>query len=314
MIKPFEKIKLSQLHTLCNTLADAEVRDVSNIKRKYLESALSFDETLSLLKDLKIVRTSGYELKLSKTFSLPLDSIEEFKKIFIPVFFHSNGDISEELRIFLSNFQAENNKIFFKATELQKIKYSGIRNLLLELEFILIGSDNTTYFISPDFSDLFLKQFCRRKLSPESLKKKQTENELIGLIAEKAVIEYELKRLSVISVLPNEIEHTSQKNVLAGYDIKSFEDYLGSNSKRIERFIEVKAVQVNDYKFYWSRNELEISRIFGEKYFLYLLPVISGNTFDFEKLMIIKNPFKTIYSNEIEWNKMEESICLTKKN
>ena len=106
MIKPFEKIKLSQLHTLCNTLADAEVRDVSNIKRKYLESALSFDETLSLLKDLKIVRTSGNELKISKSFSLPLDSIEEFKKIFIPVFFHSNGDISEELRIFLSNFQA----------------------------------------------------------------------------------------------------------------------------------------------------------------------------------------------------------------
>jgi hypothetical protein len=312
MRKPFEKIKLSQLHTLCNTLADAEVRDVSNIKRKYLESALSFDETLSLLKDLKIVRTSGDELILSKTFSLPLDSIEEFKKIFIPVFFHSSGDISDELRIFLSNFQAENNKIFFKATELQKIKYSGIRNLLLELEFILIGCDNTTYFISPDFSDLFLKQFCRRKLSPESLKKKQTENELIGLIAEKAVIEYELKRLSVISVLPNEIEHTSQKNVLAGYDIKSFEDYLGSNSKRIERFIEVKAVQVDDYKFYWSRTEMEISKVFGEMYYLYLLPVVSNKTFDFEKMIIKRNPYKSVYSNELEWKKEEESIYFTK--
>ena len=312
MRKPFEKIKLSQLHTLCNTLADAEVRDVSNIKRKYLESALSFDDTLSLLKNLKIVRTSGDELILSKTFSLPLDSIEEFKKIFIPVLFHSSGYISDKLRNFLSNFQAENSKIFFKATDLQKIKYSDTRNLLLELELIIIDSDKTTYFINPEFTDLFLKQFCKSKFSPESLKKRQKENETIGLKAEKAVIEYELRRLSAISVLPNEIEHISPINVLAGYDIKSFEDFLDSNLKRINRFIEVKAVPTTDYNFYWSRTEIEIAKVFGDMYYLYLLPVISNEVFDFEKLIIKRNPFKNIYSNGIEWKKEEECIYFTK--
>jgi hypothetical protein len=285
---------------------------VSIIKRRYLERGLSFDETLSMLKDLKIVRANGDELTLSKSFSLLHNSIEDFKKKFIPVLVSATGDISDALRNFLLEFQIENGKIFFKATELQKIKYSNTRNLLLELEFILIGSDNTTYFIGPDFTDLFLKQFCKRKLSPESLKKRQIENELIGLTAEKAIIEYELKRLSVISVLPDEIEHTSQENVLAGYDIKSFEDYLDSNSKRIERFIEVKAVPVDNYKFYWSRTEMEISKVFGEMYFLYLLPVISDKTFDFEKLIIKRNPYKSVYTNELEWKKEEESIHFTK--
>lgn len=311
MRKPFEKIKLSQLHALWNTLADAEVRNLSNIKRKYMESSLSFDETLSLLEDLKIVKNDSDELIPSKTFALYHDSIDEFKKKFLPVLFSATGDVSDELNKFLLNFQTENNRTYFKASELEKIKFSDTRNLLLELEFISSSVDNTTYFINPDFSDLFLKQFIRRRLSPESLKKKQTENESIGLSAEKAVIEFELKRLAAIAILPSEIEHTSLENVLAGYDIKSFEDCLDSNSKRIDRFIEVKAVSINDYKFYWSRNEMEIAKVLGEKYYLYLLPVFANNTFEFGKMIIRRNPFKSVYSNEQEWKKDSESISFS---
>ncbi len=311
MKKPFDKIKLSQLHTLCNTLADTQVRHVSNIKRKYLENGISFDETLSLLVDLKIVKNNSDELFPSKQFST-LDSIDNFKQKFLPVLFSANGDISEQLRDFLVNFQIDNEKISFKATELEKIKFSDTRNILLELEFITASADNTTYFVNPNYTDLFVKQFSRRKLSPDSLKKKQTENDSIGLSGEKAVIEFEIKRLTDISLDPNEIEHTSQVNVLAGYDIKSFENHLDSNSKRIDRYIEVKAVSIENYKFYWSRIEIEIAKVFGEKYYLYLLPVISKNTFDFEKLMIVNNPFKNIYSNGLDWEKEEESISFLK--
>lgn len=312
MKKPFDKIKLAHLYTLCNTLADTQVRQVNNIKRKYLENALSFDETLSLLEDLKIVINNSDELFLSKTFSLTHDLIDDFKKKFLPVLFSVNGEVSEQLRNFLLNFQTDTDKTFFKATELQKIKFSGTRNLLLELDFITASADNTTYFVNPDYADLFVKQFSRKKLSPETLKRKQAENDSIGLTAEKAVIKFEVKRLTKILLDPNEIEHTSQENVLAGYDIKSFENHLDSNSKRIERYIEVKAVSIQDFKFYWSRNELEIAKVFGDKYFLYLLPVISKDKFDFEKLMIVNNPFKHIYSNELDWKKEEESILFSK--
>ena len=312
MKKPFDKIKLSHLYTLCNTLADTQVRQVSNIRRTYLENALAFDETLSLLEDLKIVRNNSNELFLTKSFSLSQYSIDDFKKKFLPVLFSANGEVFKQLRNFLLNFQSDTDKTFFKATEIQKIKFSDTRNLLLELEFISASADNTTYFVNPDYTELFVKYFSRNKLSPETLKKKQSENDEIGLMAEKAVIEFEVKRLTNISLDLHEIEHTSQANVLAGYDIKSFEDYLDDNSNRIERYIEVKAVSVPDFKFYWSRNEMEIAKVFGEKYFLYLLPVVSSNTFDFEELQMICNPFKNIYSNELDWKKEEESISFSK--
>ena len=312
MRRPFEKIKLSQLYILCNILAEAEIRNVSIIKRKYLEKGLSFDETLSLLEDLKLVRINSGELIPSNSLLNTHNSLDDFKKLFLSVLFSASGLVSEELRNFLLNFQTKNGKIVFYASELKKIKFSDIRNLLLELEFISVSSDNATYIVNPNFVDLFVMQFSSQILSPESLKKKQTENESIGLSAEKAIIDFEIKRLSAISVLKNEIEHTSLHNVLAGYDIKSFEDYLDSNSKRIERYIEVKAVSVDNYKFYWSRMEIEITKVFGEKYYLYLLPVISNNNFDFEKLIIIRNPFENVFSNVREWKKEEECITFTK--
>ncbi len=268
MIKSINKIKLSQVHLLCNTVASAEVRHVSTIRRRYLENALHFDETLSFLSSLKIININLEELALSKSFSIVPDSVVEFSNKFIPILFSTNKYVSEELRSFLSNFQMENDRIFFIASELQKIKFSDTRNLLLELGFISVGTDNATYYVNPVFTELFVQTFSTKRLSPESLKKKQRDNESIGILAEKAIIEYELNRLAALSISPIEIEHTSQINVLAGYDIKSYENYIDINSKKIDRFIEVKAVSIEDYKFYWSKIEIAIAKIFGDRYYL----------------------------------------------
>lgn len=312
MNNPYDQIKLSHLYVLCNTMANTQIRYVGYIKRKYLEKALAFDETLSFLEDLKIIKNNTVELILLKNISLIRNSVDDFKNKFLPVLFSAKGKVSDGLKDFLFNFQTETDKIFFKATELEKLKYSSIRNLLIEMEFITVSEDNTTYFVNSIYTDLFLKLFIRKKLSPETLKRKQAENDSIGLTAEKAVIDYEVKRLTNISLVPSEIAHTSQENVLAGYDIKSFENNLDSNSLRIERFIEVKAVSILDYMFYWSRNEMEIAKVFGEKYFIYLLPVVSNKTFDFDKLFIINNPYKNIYLNSLDWNKTEESFSFSK--
>src|SRR3989339_352104 len=202
MRTPFNNIKLSQLFTLCNIVNTSEIRDIENIRRKYLDYALSFDETLSLLEELKIIKNESGKLSLKLPFSNFL-SIEEFKKILISAIFSANEDISDQLRNFL-------------------------------------------------------------------------------------------------------------ENVLAGYDIKSFENYFDNNSMRIRRYIEVKAVSLNDFKFYWSKNEMLVAKVYGERYYLYLLPVKSNNVFDFNKLMIVKNPFKNIYLNEFEWKKVEENISISK--
>lgn len=313
MIRAFYKIKLSHIHTLCNILAESSVRDLDNVKRKYQENAIAFDETLTFLEDLKVLKLISNELVSLSSLTISHLAPNDFNKEFLSFLFLAKSKVSKDLKDFLQNFQTENEKTFFKASELQKIKYSDTRNLLLELDFITTSLDNTTYIINPHYFDLFIKQFSKNSLSPEAFKKKQENNEAIGLLAEEAVIVHEIIRLSDIKIEENEIQHISIKNVLAGYDIKSFENYLDENCQRIARYIEVKAVSSDDYKFYWSKNEMDIAKAFGDLYYLYLIPVITYNTFDFEKLIIIKNPFINIYSkNEAEWKKNEESVSFIK--
>jgi hypothetical protein len=74
----------------------------------------------------------------------------------------------------------------------------------------------------------------------------------------------------------------------------------------------VKAVSPIDFKFYWSRNEIETARIHGPNYFLYLVPV-SQNGFDLRELKIIQNPFKRVYSAKNTWVRQEEVMAFWTK-
>ena len=312
MKKSLEKIKLSQLQILCNVIAESDIRHINYIRSKYSESALWFDETLLLLQELKVVSNISSELMPLKIFPYKLNSLIDFKKQFLSILFSSNGEVSKQLKRFLMNFQFQADKISFTTTPSDKIKFSSIRNLLLELEFIMVSPDKNSYFMNPEYHELFIQHFSKRKVSPKTFKKQQEEKEGIGLNAEKAVIEFEVRRLSEISCSSNEIEHIALTNVSAGYDIKSFENYLDNDLKKIERYIEVKAVSVEDFKFFWSRNEIAVAKFFREKYFLYLLPVLSEDTFNMKKLMIISDPYNNVYSNHLEWHKEEESVSFSK--
>lgn len=311
MKTPFYKIKLSQLYNLCNILAETEIHQSSYIKGKYLENSLWFEETLSFLDDLKIITRTSIKLIPSKSFFKSFSSLSTFKEQLLLALFSAKGSIYEQVRLFLVNFRKEKGEIFFSPTASEKLKYSDIRNILIELEFINVNQESNKYFINSNFYNFFFDHVCKKGTSSETLKNKLEENDDIGLKAEETVIEFELKRLTNILINKNELEHTSQINVLAGYDIKSFENYLDNNFNKIVRYIEVKAVSSQDYKFFWSRNEKETAYILGENYYLYLLPVTSYNTFDLDKIKIINDPYKNIYLKQNEWTQTEECISFS---
>jgi hypothetical protein len=111
--------------------------------------------------------------------------------------------------------------------------------------------------------------------------------------------------------LAKRINHVAAENVGAGYDILSFTESANA-AGHSDRFIEVKAVSPIDFKFYWSRNEIETARVYGPNYFLYLVPVFKGG-FDLQKLKIIQNPFKRVYSAKKSWLRQEEVIAFWSK-
>ncbi|MBI3850716.1 MAG: DUF3883 domain-containing protein [Verrucomicrobia bacterium] len=188
-------------------------------------------------------------------------------------------------------------------------RFSGVRNLLLDLEFLEQDADRPRYGISPQHLAEFLEARSKSPTSPIELQRILRAREKLGREAELEVLKFEAARLRNRPGLARRIKHVAAENVGAGYDILSFTESTTSAGFS-DRLIEVKAVSLIDFKFYWSRNEIEAARVHGSNYFLYLVPV-SKKGFDMQKLKIIQNPFKRLYSDRESWLRQEELVSFS---
>ena len=191
--------------------------------------------------------------------------------------------------------------------ELLPLSLSGVRNVLISQGFLipLRDTQGTRFHISPLY-DTLIARHCRerrKQLSLEQLKKQLEHNELVGEKAELFVLEYEKKRLG--APLSEKVRRISEIDVTAGYDIVSFNS---SQSREPDRFIEVKAV--SSAGFHWSKNEYEIAKLYGEKYFLYLID-FSKTTDEEYNPVIIENPALTVMGSP-DWLIEPESYYIRK--
>jgi len=184
------------------------------------------------------------------------------------------------------------------------LEFSGLRNLLFELGLFNNHLSPTLIQIHKNYSDYFIseigswiKERLTRNISSDSL----TYNQFMhlqgiknkyGEEAEKFVLGYERSRLISHPDYEN-IKKISNIDVGAGFDIISFND---DNSKTYDRFIEVKSFS-EDICFYWSRNEVRVSELKQEHYYLYLINRDKINEEGYSPV-IIQNPYQMIFQND----------------
>ncbi|MGW8754568.1 DUF3883 domain-containing protein [Bacillus wiedmannii] len=120
-------------------------------------------------------------------------------------------------------------------------------------------------------NDDFIK--VARKINYEESSKKKRYN---GLLSESIVIDFEKENLlrNGKHELANKIEHVSiEKGDGVGYDIKSY------TIDGIPKYIEVKGTtNKNDIPFFISFSEVRASKYYGEKYYIYRVFDIEGDT------------------------------------
>lgn len=217
--------------------------------------------------------------------------------------FH-NGILTADMFI----YDIEKCQVSFR-NELLPLSFASIRNVLVSQEFLIIEREDrkTLFWVNPDFEEV-LSHFCKKSsnaLTLEQLKLRLQANSIAGAKAESFVLEYEKRRISNL-YLQSQIKQISEIDVCAGYDIVSFES---NASPSYDRFIEVKAISRN-LGFFWSKNELEIAKLKGEKYYLYLVDLskITDNEYN---PIIVSNPASTIMSSS-EWLIEPESYHIQK--
>jgi len=310
----FDKISVKQILVFSQVVSESSLLEKDFIEKQYLRGASNFDQTVEFLHGLNLIEVSDNQIIIKPAYKEFLISLRESqkpkevaKKFIINCFVISKTPFSEYLNKFLSKFHLTNQQYEFTPSIFERLRYSGLRNFLIDLGLIYLDTDEKKYIAVGNYSSVFVELKKPHRLSPNKFQKIRRENEEIGKAAELKIIEYEKKRLLEFPYLAKQIEHTAKYDVSAGYDIKSYEIPNQKNCY-IPRYIEVKAVSIVDYQFSWSRNEVEKSEVFRQSYYLYLLPVKGKNEFDINHLKIINDPYTSVLNNKEEWIKTFESL------
>lgn len=318
MTVEFEKISVQQILVFSEIVNQSSLLQKEFIEKTYLRNATHFDETVKFLQELGLIETKEKKVVLKpkyEEFLIGLKEVrrpkEKVKKFIIDYFVSRKTSFSEYLNEFFSQFHFKNKQYEFTPNASQRLKYSGLRNFLIDLEFMYLDSTETKYIIAEAYSPTYAAFKQSNQVSPKEFLRAQQRKDEIGKAAEIQIIKYEKERLSQLPNLVKKIEHTALRDVSAGYDIKSFDGKLGEDGNPIQRYIEVKAVSSQDYGFNWTRNEIEKSEYYNQDYYLYLLPVMGKNAFDLKALKIIKDPYSNIYEQGSEWARTCEVLAFS---
>lgn len=309
----FNKISINQIIYVSQIINESSLYQQEFIEAKYSRAMPNYPTTIEFLRMLNLIEINKDTIIVKPAYKELLQDIQKSDqpskvviKYLIKHMYNTPNEFREYANQFLSNFSLHGEHYEFKPTLKQKLQYSGIRNFLMELHVLDYDSTDAKYVIE-DYFVVAYQEFNEGHLvSDKNFKKIQNMKEKIGRAAEEVVLEYEKARLSEFPHVVNKIEHIAIKDVSAGYDIKSFEH--SEEGAFIPRLIEVKAVSSWDYRFYWTKNEIETSRLNSTNYYLYLLPVYTKNEFDLKSMKKIRDPFTNVYNNKNIWTPTIETI------
>ncbi|MDD7794355.1 DUF3883 domain-containing protein [Clostridium sp. 'White wine YQ'] len=250
--------------------------------------------TQILLLNIGIIQENNEKLMLSEKLLQSDFQFNTFKLALCDFFLDSIIEKSESNIIPLDKIKYDTKYGYYIPLSYIKLKYSCIRNFLISIEFFYLDDINNKLLINPIYNETLKKYVSKRRkqISLETLKGILELEERYGKEAELFVLSYEKKRLND-SLLSNCIEIISEIDVTAGYDICS---YNTKKSIEHDRYIEVKSYN-KKIDFYWSKNEINIAKVYSDKYYLYLVDRDRINDETYTPI-IIKNPLKILQSDK----------------
>jgi len=309
----FKNLSFKQIYSLAAVLRDMQPDKIDFLAQRFNTVARNFEETLTFVKELNLLTEVNGAWKIERSFQEMISVLDgseskrdQFKGLIVEQLFNMPTAYNSRILSFMSKFSLRDGAFVFTPSIKENQAFSDVRNFLLELNVIkLVGG---RYVMGNEYVELFISAKEKTTaLTPAELKRLLQEKEELGRAAEDAILEYERKRLSQRQDLVSKIRHVGILDTKAGYDIASFTGIVNEH----QIMIEVKAVPGSRYEFIWTHNEIETAKLNPGQYFLYLLPVLAKNRFNFNKLRIIRSPYAEIFEQKEKWNNKPLDYLIT---
>ncbi len=307
LIKLYDKEKFASRSYVLQTFNDEPVKQAR---------LPNYEKIENYCKELKLLKIESEKIFLTELGNNILEHYnkenninEEFKEIFIKdVLFDT--EIGEEIRLAFSRFYVgENQNRWYPKWEIYDIfENPEILPILYELD--LLEKKDTTVEINPKYFQIVSKS--QKKMTLKQLEIQLENWKITGEIAEEIVLKFEKNRLKSEGHFDesNNARRISNDFANAGYDIESFLEQKGT---MCEIYIEVKGSTEKEFNFYWSANELEKAKEYGEKYWIYFMPEIDVKTRSSSREpILIQNPSVTLFQDPLYAIEIEK-YHITKK-
>jgi len=300
LARVFQNLDPKNVIGLLNVLSTLRLPKKLLVASRYGEHWRHFEHTLAFLKSIGWVAENGELLLLTDrviSSQLARKESRDISRPIIEAILQSDSNYRNALCRYLDQFRANDAAIVHSPAAERRAKESGVRNFLSALGMISYRRMQDDYVVQEEIVDLWI--WARSFSGPNTKSKLRTrieERERIGTGAEDVAVEYERARLG--KDWANHVQHIAREYPLASYDIKSV---TISNGKAFPRFIEVKAVSLQSFRFFWSSEEVEAARLLRNAYFLYLVPTRGDGNFDISKIWIVDNAYDRICRNPDQW-------------
>ncbi len=308
--KPFERVDVKSIYQLLTVVGKSSDTLVRRVEGAYLEHAQEFDSVLRFAKDIGWITDRNHRLELTESGANAWrNSTEDSKRTALLDAITSRlSPYRKQVAAYLGRYALGDADVTYRPSVEERLRDSAIRNFLMDLRVVEHRRSDDCYVLLQGREDIFAWALSVRKpISNAQIVRLQERQASLGRAAELAVFSYEQNRLSK-EWWPY-LEHVSEDAPYSPYDIKSI---TVAGDRRWARFIEVKAVPDDTFRFYWSKAELEVAQLLAERYFVYLLPASNG-TFDLGKMLIVQDPYRTIYRNEADWTTEENVVVCSKR-
>lgn len=288
----FEGLRWCQVEGLLEVLRDTELRYEHHIRRRFNERASGYARTAAFLREIGVVGFDGSRIMCRRR--IPGES-GGLVNLIIGHVLRARGRYRAAIFRYLRRFRCARGEVVYRAGASARARDSAVRNFLMDLGIVRHRVQDDAYALDPAFVPLFVES--RRVTggtAPGRVTSQREAREEIGLAAELAVVAYERDRIG--PEFADRIDHVSQRNASAGYDVLSAR--VASN-RASNRYIEVKAVPSSSMRFYWTGNEVNVAGILRDFYYLYLVPVEAG-VVRIDRMTVIADPVSVVLDSR-DW-------------
>lgn len=304
-VSVYSGLRRSNILALLGLVSELSYRSRAYVRHRYEELATDFDTTLALLIDVGLVRQAGEGLRLGQQ----LSAFPQELALLSPMVLTSatrHDVFGPPLYGYIRQFRVDDaGHIVYRPIREYATEDVAVRDFLMDFEVVTFNRSEGEYVLGPRFSHLFVEAQRRdNALQPDTLERLLEEQEDIGASAERAILDYEKRRVG--EKYSDQVKHVAAEDVSAGYDIESV---TVDESGMLPRYIEVKAVSPTTYRFFWTANEIAMSRELRTLYFLYLVPLGSGGQLQMSHLRIIRDPVNHVFSIDGDWKVGPTTFC-----